>query len=74
MSNALLQSIKVTIHGDPLLKKYPATSITSQLHWVVLVSLLNPNCKESLLSMSPQSSSTTLSNSFKSKDAPAIAL
>ena len=54
LSKAFVQSSRVTMQGVPFLRKWLATSITNQLHCVVLVPDLNPNCKESVSSLHPR--------------------
>ena len=73
-SKALVQSNTVTIGFVPVLSKCCATSVTNQVHCVVLVWALNPNCKLSLPRRCPHKIRMTFSNTFRIKEDPAIAL
>ena len=71
--NAFVASSVQRIIGIPALRYQLDTSWTNQLHCVVLVPTLKPNCRESVHSRSPQISSTVLSKSFRIWLDPAIA-
>ena len=73
-SKALVQSNTVTIGLVPVLSKCCTTSVTNQVHCVVLVLALNPNCRLSLLRRCPHSRQITFSNTFRISEDPAIAL
>ena len=73
-SKALVQSSTVTMGLVPCLSKCCTVSITSQVHCVVLVCGLNPNCRLSLPRRGPHKRRITFSKTFRIKDEPAIAL